>query len=382
MDEKNIVTKNTENVSETEEIIKQEEQKPVTHKRKKPKHLGSIIWLLSIVVIAVAISFGIIFAGADYLGVGFGRGGMCSLEVKKGSPTVTIAKQLKETGAVKSPLLFRIYAKLKHYDSKFSYGVYNFDSELGYDGIARMLMEEGATAKSTKVTIVEGQNIDDIAEMLEKKGVCTKSDFIFEVQEGEFNFDFIDKIPTQSVYYRLEGYLYPETYDFYSYDSKECAHLAVQKMLSTFDKKIKNAKIDINGVKIGESKYTFHEIVTMASIVEMEAGNHPKEKSKVAAVFFNRLNSYSFATLGSSPTRKYPYGDGKYNTYECEGLPVGPLCCVGIDSVKATCNPEKDFEYYYFVTDAKMNFYYKKTLAEHNAIIAKLKAEKNWIYEE
>lgn len=379
MDEQNIVTETKEDVSKNEVENKTD---IVNHSRKRNKNIGSIIWLLSVIFIAVAISFGIIFAGADFLGVGFGRGGMCSLEIKKGSPTVTIAKQLKQTGAVKSALLFRVYAKLKHYDGKFSYGVYNFDSETGYEGIAHMLMEEGATAKSTNVTIVEGQNIDDIAETLEKKGVCSKSDFIYEVQEGDFDFDFIDKIPVESVYYRLEGYLYPETYNFYSYDSKECAHLAVQKMLSTFDKKVKSAKINLDEIKVGENKYTFHEIVTMSSIVEMEAGNNPKEKPKVAAVFFNRLSSYSFATLGSSPTRKYPYGDGKYNTYECEGLPVGPLCCVSIDSIKASCNPEKNFEYYYFVTDAKMNFYYKKTLAEHNAIIAKLKSEKNWIYED
>ena len=179
------------------------------------------------------------------------------------------------------------------------------------------------------------------------------------------------------MHYRFEGYLFPETYDFYSYDSKECAHLAVLKMLQTFDERVKPLK-----EKIEQSKYSFHEIMTMASLVELEAGGSKTEKPNVAAVFFNRLKSKDFATLGSSPTRKYPYGGDRYNTYVCEGLPVGPLCSPGIESIKATLSPTEDFDYYYFVTDAKMNFYYRKTLSEHNAIIAKLKAEKNWIYEE
>ena len=240
-----------------------------------------------------------------------------------------------------------------------------------------MLMSEGAKADSVKVTIPEMANVDDIAKILSEAGVCTKSDFLSEVRHGEFNIDFVKDIPEDSVYYRLEGYLFPETYDFYCYESKECAHLAVLKMLNTLKERIEPLKKSIES-----SEYSFHEIMTMASIVELEAGGSPGEMSNVAAVFFNRLKSKDFDTLGSSPTRKYPYGGGRYNTYVCKGLPVGPLCSPSFNSIKATLNPSKDFDYYYFVTDASMKFYYRKTLKEHNAIIAKLKAEKNWIYEE
>ncbi|MBR6902419.1 MAG: endolytic transglycosylase MltG, partial [Clostridia bacterium] len=291
--------------------------------------------------------------------------------------TVKIAEKLKESGAVKIPVFFRLYSKLKGYESRYKYGVYEFNNELGYSGIAQMLMNEGAKADSVKVTIPEMASVDDIAKILSEAGVCSKSDFLYEVRNGKFNIDFVKEIPADSVYYRLEGYLFPETYDFYCYDSKECAHLAVLKMLETLNGKIEPLRESIN-----QSGYSFHEIMTMASIVELEAGGSPGEMSNVAAVFFNRLKSKDFATLGSSPTRKYPYGDGRYNTYVCEGLPVGPLCSPSFNSIKATLNPTKDFEYYYFVTDASMKFYYRKTLNEHNAIIAKLKAEKNWIYED
>ncbi len=360
-----------------------EYKKPVGPKHQKSKNKGikTVIWIISIIIVSVAIAFGIIYMGADYLGIGFGRGDNCTVEIEEGSSTVKIAEKLNETGSVKIPLLFRVYSKLKHFDGKYKYGVYNFNTESGYESLANMLMTEGAKAESVKVTIPEGSSVDDIAKLLEKNKVCSKSDFIDAVQDGKFNYDFVKAIPENTVYYRLEGYLYPETYDFYCYDSKECAFLAVDKMLSTLNERLKKENIDISGAKIGSKEYNLHEILTMASIVELEAGGEKAEMAKVAAVFYNRLSSKDFQTLGSSPTKKYPYGNGKYDTYECAGLPVGPLCSSGISSINAACNPTENFDFYYFVTDKSMKFYYTKTLSQHNRLIAKLKAENNWIYE-
>lgn len=338
----------------------------------------TVIWVVCIVVIAVTLAFGVIFVGADYLGIGFGRGKNVAMEIPKGASTQTIAAKLKESGAVKCPLLFRVYSKLKHFDGKYKYGLYTFDNEAGYASLAQMLMTDGAKADSVKVTVPEGSTVDDIADLLEKNGVCSKADFIDAVQNGSYNYDFVSKIPTDKVYYRLEGYLFPDTYNFYSYDSKECAHLAVDTMLSNLNSKLDKDMLE----KIDKSKYSFHEIMTMASIVELEAGGSKEEMSNVAAVFFNRLESDNFDTLGSSPTRKYPYGNGRYDTYVSKGLPPGPLCSASVASIKGTLNPTQNFDYYYFVTDAKMKFYYNKTLSQHNATIAKLKAAKNWIYEE
>ena len=387
MDEKDLNTQYTplnENdfvIGEGFNIAEDEayQSKPAKKNKRSKSHSGikTVAWIVSIIVISVALAFGVVFVTADYLGIGFGRGKDCIIEIEKGTSVVKIAEKLEESGAVKIPILFRVYSKLKHFEGKYKYGVYEFNNELGYSGIAEMLMSEGAKADSVSVTIPEMANVDDIAKILSEAGVCDKKDFLYEVRHGDFDFDFVKEIPEESVYYRLEGYLFPETYDFYCYDSKECAHLAVFKMLSTLDERIKPYREDIK-----KSGYSFHEIMTMASIVELEAGGSPSEMANVAAVFFNRLKSKDFATLGSSPTRKYPYGNDRYNTYVCNGLPVGPLCSPGINSIKGTVFPTKDFDYYYFVTDASMKFYYNKTLKEHNSIIAKLKAEKNWIYED
>lgn len=363
-------------VAEPEEI--RTKNKRVKKSSGAKNVIKNTVWILAIIIVSVGIAFGVIYAGADYLGIGFGRGESCVVEIPQGAPTPIIAEKLKESGAVKIPFLFRVYSKLKHFDSQYKYGVYSFNNEAGYDVLAEMLMTEGAKAESVKVKIPEGATVDDIAELLEANNVCSKDDFLDAVQHKSFDYDFVKQIPEESVYYRLEGYLFPDTYDFYCYDSEECAYLAVDKMLKNLDSKLDYETKN----KISSGKFSFHEIMTLASIVEMESSGIDEEAPNVAAVFINRLKSSDFSTLGSSPTRKYPHGNGRYNTYEVKGLPPGPMCSASLQSILACVSPTENFDYYYFVTDANMKFYYNKTLAQHNNIIAKLKREKNWIYEE
>ena len=344
-------------------------------KKRKGKKTVILIIIAALVVIAAGFAG---FAAADIKGAGFGRGKETEMTVKQGSSSAAIASELKKTGAVKSTFLFRVYTRLKGYDSKFNYGTFKFKTDIGFEKISQMLINGGEKVSAVSVKIPEGATVDEIAGILEKKGVCKKEDFINEVQSGRFDYDFVNSIPTDKVHYRLEGYLFPDTYAFYNDPSKNCAHLAVDKMLLNLKSKLSDDILN----KISAGKYNLHQVMTMASIVELESGGVYDESCNVAAVFYNRLESSKFSTLGSSPTRKYPYGDGAYNTYTAKGLPPGPLCSPSISSIKAAVNPTQNFDYYYFVTDKSMKFYYRKTLAEHNAIIAKLKAENNWIYED
>lgn len=344
------------------------------HKKGKKK----LVILIVIFAVLAVTGFVCGMGFADYKGKATGAEKDCTMVIKQGSPSAVIAEELKNSGAVKFKTFFRIYSKLKGYESKYNYGTFKFKSSAGYEKIAQMLITGGEKVSSVSVKIPEGAEVDEIAELLEKKGVCSKEDFINEVQTGSFDYDFVNEIPTDKVHYRLEGYLFPDTYSFYNDSKMNCAHLAVDKMLSNLNSKL----TDDLKAKIKQSKYSFHDIMTMASIVEMESGGKYDESCNVAAVFYNRLESDKFQTLGSSPTRKYPYGDGAYNTYTAPGLPPGPLCSPSISSVRASVNPTKDFDYYYFVTDKSMKFYYRKTLSEHNAIIAKLKADNNWVYED
>lgn len=376
----------------------QEVETPKKRKKvnKKGSVLGNIIWIGSIFLIAIVIAVSIIYPFSDFFGIGFGRGKDVQMDIPYGSSTATIAQKLEETGAVKLPMLFRVYSKLKGYESKYKYGLYSFNTEAGYDRLAEMLMYDGAKAESVSVTIPEGTGINDythivngeektikgIATILEEKGICSKKDFLYALGEIEFDTDLLKNCNVGKTYYSLEGYLFPDTYDFYAYDSLECAKIVVEKMIAQTEAKItpdmyKRAK---------EMGYSMNEILTLASIIQMESGQNTEEMANVAAVFYNRLDSKDFNTLGSSPTCYYGESfrkdDGRYNTYEIKGIPPGPLCSPGLDAIKAALYPAGDMDgIYYFVTDKDGQFYYSQTGNEHTAIIDKLQNEDNWVYE-
>lgn len=375
-----------------------EQEVPTVKKNKKKKnksHIKNIIWILTIIIVSVGLAFSIIYAGADFMGIGFGRGDhKCEIDVKMGTPASKIAEQLEESGAVNIPMLFRVYSKLKGYDSQFKYGYYNFESESGYEVICQMLITEGEKAETVSVTIPEGTGINDytknvngenvtvagITTLLEKAGVCTRSDFLAALDEIKLKSPLLSQADKDKTYHTLEGYLFPDTYDFYSYDSAECAVLAVEKMIAEAEKRITDKMLK----RADEMGYSMNEILTLASIVQMESGKSTDEMPKVAGVFYNRLKSDDFATLGSSPTcyygNSFKYDDGRYNTYNVKGLPPGPLCSPGIDAINAALYPESS-DYYYFVTDSKGKFYYHKTSAEQASTINKLQQGNNWIYE-
>ena len=376
-------------------------QSTAKSKKRKSKKSGAkvvkgVIWVLAIIIVSVGMAVAVIYAGADYLGLGFGRGGNNEVDIPMGSPKSVIAEKLNESGAVKLPLFFRVYSRLKGYDSSYKYGYYSFNTEIGYGEIADMLMTEGSKAENVTVTIPEGTGINDyiknvngedvtvkgIATILEEAGVCTKSDFIYALNEVEFEDSrLLENCNVGKTYYALEGYLFPETYNFYSYDSAECAKMVVDRMIAQTDKRITDEMYD----RAEELGYTMNEILTMASVIQMEAGQNFKEMKNVAAVFYNRLNDKNEGTLGSSPTcyygESFKNDDGRYNTYNVKGLPPGPLCSPGLEAIKAALYPTKDSPYLYFVTDKDGNFYYHKTAAEQQKTINSLKQGNNWIYE-
>ncbi len=373
-----------------------ENKKNKKAKRKKNKSLiKSIIWILIIVIVSFSLAFGIIYVGADFMGIGFGRtSDKCEINIPQGSTATQIADALEQSGAVKVPMCFRLYAKLKGYDSQFKYGYYNFEGESGYEAICQMLINEGAKAESIKVTIPEGTGINDytknvngkdvtvpgIATQLEKAGVCKKSDFLIALDKIERKSDLLKNADDARTYHTLEGYLFPETYEFFAFDSEECAMLAAEKMIKEAESRITDDMYE----KAREMGYNMNQILTMASIIQMECGENFDEMPTVAGIFYNRLDSEEFTTLGSSPTcyygNSFKRDDGRYNTYTAEGLPPGPLCSPGIEAIKAALNP-KESDYYYFVTDSKGKFYYHKTSAEQSQTINKLQQGDNWVYE-
>lgn len=354
-----------------------EVKKQPKKKRNKRGVIRTIIWAVCILAVSASLAVGGIFFVIDYMGLGGSQ--KITITIEENESLDSIANELKEKGAIRFPFLFKFYADAKGYYEMFTPGAHTFNTDSGYSGIVHeFTMVEGYTVETVTVTIPEMATVDDIAKLLEENKVCKSAEFINEVQKGDFDFDFLKDIPEMQVHYRLEGYLFPDTYDFFVWDSQEGAHFAIQKMLENYDVKF-NAKYREKAAELG---YNMHEITTMASIIELECSGYYDEMPKVSAVFYNRLLHWGDQPkmLGSSPTAEYPYGSGNFDTNKIEGLPPGPLCAPSAEAIKAALYPSKSMEkeYYYFVTDTDFKFYYTKNLDEHNSTIYSLRMQGKW----
>lgn len=370
--DENIVSENVENVREEEMTVKSSKSR-----KKKKKCLSTLTRLLILVLISAILAGVIIISMVDVLGLTFKKDVSTEIDIKSGYSTAQIANELNNKGVIKFPLLFRVYSKLLKADGTYQYGIYELKDSQSYSSIISSLQSPGASGEVVTLTIPEGYSIQQISSLMEENGVCSKSEFIQAVKNAEYDYDFIDNIPTHSVYYRLEGYLFPDTYQFFvnsdGQSGQSCAEKAVKKMLAQMD----NVLTDEVLAQAEKRGYSIHEILTMASIVELEASGYPVEMAKVAQVFYNRLRwNDQPALLGSTPTSNYI--DSRYDTNKYEGLPPGPLCSPSLEAINAALEPDTSVEADYFVTDKNMKFYYTSSLDEHNSLIQRLKSEGLW----
>ena len=378
---------NSNKESDTEE---EEKEAP-----KKKKHIFLFV-VLGVVALIAAICALVYFSYiSDYQG-GKKNGEYITVIVPQGSNVSDIANILEDEKVIKNALFFRFYSKMSETETLYRYGTFKIEKGSGYEEIAEVLINGGEQAKSVTVTIPEGTCLYDyvknvngkdvtvpgIGSLLEKAGVCTKEDFYAALDNVELEGRLLSSADKENTYFALEGYLFPDTYDFFYYDSKECAKLAIEKMLKHTEEIITDEMIE-NARKMG---YSIHEMLTLASIVQLESGIDTDEMANVSAVFHNRLNNpASFAYLGSSPTIYYDKtmnGDGRYDTQNtAKGLPPGPVCSPGAAAIKAAFLPTENFKYTYFVTDSDGKFYYNTSASGHSSTIKKLQSQGKWIYE-
>ena len=251
-------------------------------------------------------------------------------------------------------------------------GVYYLKPSMGLE---KMLLscQEIHKAETVTVTIPEGFNIQQIAEKLEKSKVCMSDEFYNNVKSAEFSYTFLKGIENKSSRYEyLEGYLFPDTYEFYVGQN---ASSVINTLLDNFDKHFPEEY----KARANEMGMTVDEVVTLASIVQKEAAD-AEQMPVVAKVFLNRLSSSNFPSLQSDATNVYvnkyikpnvTSGEfdsywQKYSTYSCIGLPAGPICSPGDDAITAVLWPAAT-DAYYFCHDRAGNIYTAKTEAEHNA---------------
>lgn len=239
---------------------------------------------------------------------------------------------------------------------------------------------EFPSADTAVVMFREGLTVPQMAALLEEKEVCTAEEFVDAVQTGVYDYGFLQNVPAdENRIYRLEGYLFPDTYEFYIDSSGEAV---VNRMLQNFQKRVQDLL-----PRMEEQGLTLDEAVIFASMIQGEADTTTNMK-KVSRVLHNRLDTDSgFKRLQLCSTRDYANfllenGDydadvlkQAYNTYYREGLPIGPINNPGLDALTAALNPSTDAtiqQCYYFATDYKSGItYFSKTFADHQAIIQK-----------
>ncbi len=330
-------------------------------KKIHPKKIAGLILVLLIVV------FGSIFM-YDYAGISSGSN-MREINVKSGATTRDIALELKSEGVIRFPTFFRIISRISGHDSDYKQGTYMLSESAGYNKIFKTLSDgSAAQSVSVKVTIPEGFELRHIADRLEELGLIDRSEFYREIEHGHFNYPFVDALPFREN--RLEGYLFPDTYEFLKGES---AHNIINAMLARFDEVVYTQE---NKARAKELDMTFDEMLTFASIVEREAMGDIDRKN-VSSVFHNRLKSSDYPYLQSCATVQYILKERKtvlsqadtkikspYNTYNNKGLPPGPIASPGAKSIEATLYPN-DTEYLFFVLGSDGVHHFSKTFDEH-----------------
>ncbi len=296
-----------------------------------------------------------------------------TVTIEKGSRLDTISKKLKEAGVIRYRWAFNLFAKVTGNGSSFQYGTYELNTSMDYLEIVSSLQKTATFQETVRVTIPEGKELREIITMLDEAGVCSADELWDAVKTHTYDYAFLADLPDREN--RLEGYLFPDTYEFFT-DSE--ADVVIKKFLDNFDSKWEASFTD----RAKELDMTIDQVVTLASIIEREAVGD-SDRDVVSSVFHNRLNSKSMTLLQSCATVQYvlkerkavlTYDDIKidspYNTYIYPGLPVGPIASPGLASIKAALYPATT-DYYYFVVSASGEHIFSRTLGEHEAAIKK-----------
>jgi|SRR6516225_1911470 len=312
-------------------------------------------------VVAAVLAFALWFVWAALLPVT--PSGTKFVLMRPGWSTKHIAKELQQEGIIRSATAFLML----HYAEgmpTLKAGEYKFDQAATALQVRHRLMTGDVYART--VVIPEGYNIFDVAAVVEQAGLGTAADFITAAQGDLFLIHDIDPNARS-----LEGYLFPDTYQFTRIDS---AHEIVAGMVHHF--RAEAQRIGLLG------KPDLHEIVTMASIVEKETAD-PHERALVASVYYNRLEknmvlaadpSVVYAALINGRYRGAIYQsdlqyDSPYNTYKYSGLPPGPIANPGLPSLEAATHPAQS-DFLYFVSDNNGHHRFSRSLEEHARNVA------------
>ena len=352
-----------------------------------PHILATAVWLILILAVGVSMGRALWLCAADVLALGK-EAQEITITIEETDDIPIVADKLQKAGMIRYAGLFEAFANLTGKGDNVLAGSITFSGETVYDynALINAMSYRGDAIVTVDVMIPEGYNCAQIFALLEKKGVCDASVLEEYAANGELNTYWFLEGVERGHKYCLEGFLFPDTYEFYIDDDPRAI---LEKFLDTFDYRFTDRMLDkytALNQKLGYVRLSFRELITMASIIEKEKAASA-EGYTIASVFYNRLTHASkFPYLNSDATildatDYYSAGElttdalinaSPYNTYTQPGLPAGPIANPGLSSLDAALDPD-DTNYYYFIFDEDAGCHrFSKTLEEHEQWASKL----------
>lgn len=360
---------------------------PVGTKRKPAKKGNGVkstyVFFIVVIVVSMALSVYAVFCMNDILAITKTKSTVTvsmQEEVKTASDAIDL---LADQGLIKCKGFCKFFATLHDkvlndpIGGPYPAGVYYLNGKMGLEGMLQTLQGSSATSETVTLIFPEGMTVPEIVNKLTENDVCDKTALLSVIDSTEFTYSMVaDLKANEHVPYRLEGFVFPDTYEFFV---GENASSVVKKFLSNGDSKI-SEKDRAQAKKLG---YSMYEVMTIASIIQKEAGSE-KQMKTISSVIHNRLSDKTnFPSLGCQSTSDYitnfvkpnlsstsahtaDYYMEYYNTQTTStvvGLPAGPICNPGKAAIQAALHPS-DTGYYYFFHDTKGNLYTAKTYAE------------------
>lgn len=340
-------------------------------------HLASvIIWMALAIFIGTSLGRLVWVCASDLLA--FGRENRSvSITITETDTLDTITSKLYNAGLIKYPTLFKMYCQLAKVEEKdkISVGTFELNTLYDYHALVGGMSATSSYRETVEVMIPEGYTCAQIFALLEEKGVCSVEDLEEYASTSEFaDYWFLNGVP-RGTKYCLEGFLFPDTYEFYTDSSAKQVFIKFLNRFSTqFSEEMQDQLIVLNQTYskmlkkngypqsyIDEHQLTLLDLVTIASMIEKESA-HSGESVDISSVIYNRLSHPNYPYLNIDATLVYAL-DGKtdlteedkkvdspYNTYKYEGLPPGPISNPGLLSLKAALNPS-DSSYYFYALD-------------------------------
>jgi len=341
-------------------------------KKKRKKLIKKIVKLsfcLLLIGLLIIGAYYIIDIANDIRGANFVSDEEILVEIESGDTAYSLSYDLQKLGVIKYPRVFRLMSRTVSLDTRLQIGTFTLTSGMSYEEIFALFKTSQNYRETVKITFVEGKDVNEMITILLENGIGSEDRYDQVIKGWDFGYDYLPAAGTEN---RLEGFLYPDTYEFYRDESEESV---IKRFLDNFDKKAKASNIFALAEENGRD---FYEVMIMASIIEKES-QATSEKATIASVFYNRLKVrmrlQSDATInyllsvedrrGSSTAESLKI-DSPYNTYMYYGLPPTPVSNPTMSSILAAISPEET-NYYYFCSknDGTGTHVFAETLEEH-----------------